>query len=147
MPERERLAFQTLETVNVPSPKSELVALMSLIRRVLEIDAELTPYDQTVGRNFQTWVFGRQAGSLKFLDEQMTWLRMIRDFVANSFHLNRDAFEHTPFAEHGGLGRMWKLFGFGDESALLIDELNEALTAYLPGEVRHRDVTPCLYVY
>ena len=125
MPERVWLAFQTLEAVNVPSPKSELVALVSLIRRVLEIDAELTPYDQTVGRNFQTWVFGKQAGSLKFSDEQMTWLRMMRDFVANSFHLDRDAFEHAPFAERGGLGRMWKLFG--DDSVALIDELNEYL--------------------
>ncbi|GAB3049000.1 type I restriction endonuclease subunit R [Spirosoma pulveris] len=127
MPARIWLAYQTLEDVKVPSPKSELVALVSLIRRVLEIDAELMPYDQTVGRNFQTWVFGKQAGSLKFSDEQMTWLRMMRDFVAGSFHLDRSAFEYSPFAERGGLGRIWQLFG--DDTYPLIDELNEALAA------------------
>ena len=127
MPARIWLAYQALSSTKIPSPKSELVALVSLIRHVLEIDAELTPYDQTVGRNFQTWVFGKQAGSLKFSDEQMTWLRMMRDFVASSFHLDRDAFEYAPFAERGGLGRMWQLFG--DETTLLIDELNEALAA------------------
>ncbi len=132
MPARVWLAYQTLEGVKTQSegrtpPKSELVALVSLIRRVLEIDTELTPYDQTVGRNFQTWVFGKQAGSLKFSDEQMTWLRMMRDFVASSFHLDRTAFEYPPFAERGGLGRMWHLFG--NETFGLIDELNGALAA------------------
>ncbi len=127
MPAQVWLAYQALEAVKLPSPKSELVALVSLIRHVLEIDAELTPYDQTVGRNFQTWVFGKQAGSLKFSDEQMTWLRMMRDFVASSFHLDRTAFEYSPFAERGGLGKMWQLFG--EESNVLIDELNEYLAA------------------
>jgi len=100
---------------------------VSLIRYVLEIDEALTPFDQTVGRNFQTWVFGKQAGALKFSDEQMTWLRMMRDFVATSLHLDRAAFEFSPFAERGGLGRMWQLFG--DESSSLIDELNDVLAA------------------
>lgn len=127
MPARVWLAYQSLEEVKSPSPKSELVALVSLIRRVMEIDTELTPYDQTVGRNFQTWVFGKQAGALKFSDEQMNWLRMMRDFVASSFHLDRTAFEYAPFAERGGLGRMWQLFG--EDTVGLIDELNEALAA------------------
>lgn len=125
MPERVWLAYETLNSVKIPTPKSELVALVSLVRRVLEIDTELTPYDQTVGRNFQTWVFGKQAGALKFSEEQTAWLRMIRDHVAGSFHLDRSDFEYAPFAERGGLGRMWQLFG--DETFGLIDELNEAL--------------------
>lgn len=127
MPARVWLAYEALSSIKVPSPKSELVALVSLIRRVLEIDAELIPYDQTVGRNFQTWVFGKQAGALKFSDEQMTWLRMMRDHVSISFHLDRTAFEYAPFAERGGLGRLWQLFG--DATFPLIDELNGALTA------------------
>ncbi len=132
MPAQVWLAFQTLDEVKTSTsgptpPKSELIALVSLIRRVLEIDTQLTPFDQTVGRNFQTWVFGKQAGTLKFSDEQMTWLRMMRDFVATSLHLDRTAFEYSPFAERGGLGKVYKLFG--DETFAIIDELNEALAA------------------
>jgi len=32
---------------------------------------KLTAYDKTVDRNFQKWVFEKQAGALKFDEEQM----------------------------------------------------------------------------
>ncbi|MFM7234797.1 MAG: DUF4301 family protein, partial [Flavobacteriales bacterium] len=35
------------------------------------------PYERTVNRNFQQWVFQKQAGALKFNPEQMEWLRMV----------------------------------------------------------------------
>lgn len=120
-------AYQALEKVNGNQPKSELVALVALIRRVLEIDPELTAYDQTVNRNFQTWVFRKQAGTLKFSEEQMEWLRMMKDVVARSIHLDRDDFQYSPFAEKGGLGKAWTLFG--EQTFTIIDELNESLAA------------------
>ncbi len=109
------------------SPKNELIALVSLIRRVMNIDERLTPYDKTVDRNFQNWVFQKQAGALKFTEEQMQWLRMIKDFIAGSFHIDRDDFELSPFNAHGGLGKMWQLFG--DRTDEIISEMNEALAA------------------
>ena len=77
-------AYEQLEKVNGNSPKNELIALVSLIRRITEIDPVLTAYDQTVSRNFQDWVFKKQAGTLKFNEDQMNWLRMIKDYVATS---------------------------------------------------------------
>lgn len=56
-PSRIWQAYEQLEKVNGNSPKNELIALVSLIRRVTEIDPVLTSYDQTVNRNFQDWVF------------------------------------------------------------------------------------------
>lgn len=53
-------ADEQLEKVNGNSPKNELIALFSLIRRITEIDPVLTSYDQTVNRNFQDWVFKKQ---------------------------------------------------------------------------------------
>jgi len=50
------------------SPKNELVALVSLIRRVAGIDQTLTSYDKTVDKNFADWVWKRQAGSDLDLD-------------------------------------------------------------------------------
>ena len=47
------------------------------------------------------------GGGQKFNEEQMDWLRMIRDHVANSFHLERDDLEMAPFDSKGGLGRMY----------------------------------------
>jgi type I restriction enzyme R subunit len=120
-------AYEQLEEVNGNSPKNELTALVSLIRRITEIDPVLTSYDQTVNRNFQDWVFKKQAGTLKFSEDQMNWLRMIKDYVATSFHLEMDDLDYTPFDALGGRGRMYQLFG--DEMNMVISELNEALAA------------------
>lgn len=109
------------------SPKNELIALVSLIRKVSGIDANLTAFDKTVDKNFQDWVFRKQAGTLKFSEEQMQWLRMIKDYVANSFHIDRDDFDLSPFIANGGLTKMWNLFG--EQTDEIINELNEALAA------------------
>lgn len=113
---------QTKET-----PKNELVALVALIRKVCRLDSELTAFERTVDRNFQTWVFQKQAGAAKFDEAQMNWLRLMKDYVANSFHIEKDDFDLNPFDAVGGLGKMWQLFGA--ETDALIDELNEALAA------------------
>jgi len=119
-------AYEQLEKVN-GQPKNELMALVALIRKVSGLDETLTAYDKTVDRNFQDWVFKKQAGTLKFTETQMQWLRMIKDYVANSFRLERDDFDLSPFNAHGGLGKMWQLFG--DKTDEIINELNEELAA------------------
>src|SRR5690606_27646713 len=43
------------------APKNELMALVSLIRKVTGIDETLTGFDKTVDKNFQAWVFKKQA--------------------------------------------------------------------------------------
>lgn len=120
-------AFEQLDNVNCGNPKNELVALVSLVRRVLGFDVALTSYDKTVDKNFQEWVFRKQAGALKFSTEQMEWLRMIKDHIAMSFHLDKEDLDYAPFDAKGGLGRMWQLFG--DKTEEIIAELNEGLVA------------------
>ena len=108
------------------NPVNELTTLVALIRRVCGWDKTLTPFDDTVRRNFQSWIMQHHAGSgEKFNEEQMHWLHMIRDHVANSFHIERDDLEMSPFDAQGGLGRMYQLFGARMEP--LLDELNEVL--------------------
>jgi type I restriction enzyme, R subunit len=119
-------AYEQLEQVT-GSPKNDLIALVSLVRRICGIDTVLTSYDKTVDKNFQAWAFKKQAGALKFTEEQMQWLRMIKDYVATSFHIEKDDFDLSPFNAEGGLGKMWQLFGEQTES--IIQELNETLAA------------------
>ena len=93
-------------------PINELTALVALIRRVCGIDATLTNYDDTVRRNFQNWILKRHSGGgEKFNEEQMDWLRMIRDHVAVSIHMERDDLDMAPFDGQGGLGKLHQLFG------------------------------------
>jgi type I restriction enzyme, R subunit len=57
----------------------------------------------------------------------MDWLRMIRDHIINSFHLDRGDLDMSPFNAKGGLGRMYQLFGTKTND--VINELNRALAA------------------
>lgn len=119
-------AYAGLENTN-GSPKNELTAIVALIRKISGIDTALTPYDKTVDRNFQEWAFRKQAGATKFNEDQMNWLRMIKDYVANSFHIEADDFDLDPFNRNGGLGKFYQLFK--NDYLSIIDELNENLAA------------------
>jgi len=119
---------RSLSEAEKTSPLNELIALVSLVRNVCGIDEMLTPYDKTVDKNFQDWVWKRHSGAgHKFTEEQMEWLRMIKEHVTSSFHIEKDDFDYNPFNSQGGLARMWQLFG--DETEKIINELNEVLAA------------------
>jgi type I restriction enzyme, R subunit len=119
-------AYEALEQCN-GSPRNELTALVSLVRKVSGLDKSLTAYDKTVDKNFQDWVFKKQSGPIKFNEEQMQWLRMIKDYVINSFHIEKEDFDLNPFNALGGLGKMWQLFG--EKTEEIIGEVNEELAA------------------
>lgn len=57
----------------------------------------------------------------------MQWLRMIKDYVVNSFHIEKDDFDLDPFNRNGGLGKFYQLFK--EDYEKIIEELNEALAA------------------
>jgi len=119
-------AYSQVEKVT-GSPKNEMIALISLLRKITGIDKDLTSFDKTVDKNFREWVFKKQAGTLKFNDAQMSWLRMIKDHIATSIHIEYDDLDYTPFDALGGKGKMWQLFG--EDCELIIAELNEVLAA------------------
>lgn len=121
-------AYALLDDYKGSQPATELTALVALIRRVCGIDATIAPFAETVRKNFQNWIMKRHSGGgQKFNDEQMEWLRMIRDHIINSFHLDRDDLDMAPFDSKGGMGRMYHLFG--DRMDSVIGELNEVLAA------------------
>ena len=126
-------AYATLEDVKNksrtgPQPKDELTALVSLIRRACGIDSELKAFDKTIDENFKNWIFKQNAGQHnRFTNEQMDWLRMIKDHVVSSYHIELDDLDYTPFDSQGGRGKMYQLFG--NEMNEIINELNEVLAA------------------
>ena len=90
-------AYALLDEYDGGQPISELTALVALIRRACGIDGKLSPYSETVRRNFRDWILKRHSGSgEKFNDEQMDWLRMIRNHIITSFHLDRDDLDMAP---------------------------------------------------
>jgi type I restriction enzyme, R subunit len=121
-------AYRQLDAYKGEQPMSELTALVALIRRVCGLDSNINTFDGTVRRNFQNWIMKHHSGgAAKFNEAQMDWLRMVRDHVANSYHIEKDDLEMSPFDAQGGLGKMHQLFGNQMDS--LLDELNEVLVA------------------
>ena len=121
-------AYAALEDVKSEQPKDELTALVSLIRRACGIDSELKAFDKTIDENFKKWIFKQNAGQHnRFTNEQMDWLRLIKDHVVSSYHIELDDLDYTPFDSQGGKGKMFKLFG--NEMNDIINELNKVLAA------------------
>ena len=76
--------------------------------------------------NLRNRVPSQHGGSWERLyEEQMEWLRMIREHIVSSFQLDRDNLNMAPFNSQGGMGRMCK--PFGDRVDGVIKKWNEAL--------------------
>ncbi len=112
------------------SAKNELTALVALVRHVTGIDETIQPFDRSVDTNFKNWIFSKNAGKHNaFSEEQMEWLRMIKDYVAASFQIDKDDFELDPFNRYGGLGKFYEIFSSDYDYEMILNELNEVLVA------------------
>jgi len=107
-------------------PLTELTALVALLRRACGLDQKLTPFADTVRRNFRDWILRKNAGK-PFNAEQTAFLQLIRDHVTTACRLEREDLDYAPFDAKGGLGKMYELFG--ERMDALIAEANQELTA------------------
>lgn len=106
---------------------AQLTDLVSMIRFEMGAAAELIPFAERVDSNFKAWTFRRNAGSVHFTDEQMEWLRMVKDHIAASLSIEPNDLELNPFDRKGGLGRFYEVFG--DEYEAILMEMNLELVA------------------
>ncbi|WP_123102168.1 type I restriction-modification enzyme R subunit C-terminal domain-containing protein [Acidithiobacillus sulfuriphilus] len=123
-------AYAALEASKVKgaSGRRILTDLVSLVRFAIHQDNELVPFPERVNTNFRAWLVGAAPRREKpFTAEQIRWLEMIRDHIAANLGIDPDDFEYAPFAQEGGLGRVYQLFG--EALQPLLDRLNEALVA------------------
>ena len=105
----------------------QLADLVSLIRFEMGEAETLAPFAERVNYNFQQWSFRRNAGAVHFTDEQMEWLRLIKDHIAVSLSVEPEDLDLSPFDRKGGLGRFYEVFGEDYEKILM--ELNVELVA------------------
>jgi len=122
-------AYAALEASKVKgaSGRRILTDLVSLVRFAIHQDNELVPFPERVNANFKAWLAGQESAGKQFNSDQRRWLDMIRDHIAANLGIEPDDFEYAPFAQEGGLGKVYQLFG--DELNALIEQLNESLAA------------------
>ena len=109
------------------STAAQLTDLISIIRFEMGYADSLAPFADRVNYNFMQWTLRRNAGAVHFTDEQMEWLRLIKDHIAASLSIEPDDLELSPFDHKGGLGRFYEVFGTDYEA--LLHELNIELVA------------------
>ncbi|MBK8592255.1 MAG: DEAD/DEAH box helicase family protein [Sandaracinaceae bacterium] len=104
-----------------------LTDLISLAKHAMGVEPELVSYADQASTRFEAWVAQQANTGRKFTEEQRAWLELIRDRIVVDLEVRMQDFDETPFAERGGLGKVWSLFGDGLET--IVDELNRELVA------------------
>lgn len=120
-------AIKKPDKVRGKSAIHQVADLVSLIRFEMGYVDNLQPFAETVNYNFMRWTLKRNAGAVHFTDEQMEWLRLIKDHIAVSLSIEPDDMELDPFDRKGGLGRFYEVFG--EEYEKILMELNVELVA------------------
>lgn len=106
---------------------AQLSDLISMIRFELGYQDKLTPFADQVNYNFMQWTLKKNAGADHFTDEQMEWLRIIKDHIIVSLSVEPEDLDLSPFDRKGGLGRFFEVFGKQYETILY--EMNRELVA------------------
>ena len=106
---------------------AQLTDLISIIRFEMGYTDNLTPFADKVNYNFMQWTLRRNAGAIHFTEEQMEWLRLIKDHIATSLSILPEDLDLTPFDRKGG--RLGFYDAFGDNYEEILQEMNEELVA------------------
>ena len=106
---------------------AQLADLVSMIRFEMGYIDKLVPFAERVDYNFMQWTLKRNAGNVHFTDEQMDWLRLIKEHIAISLSIETEDLELSPFDRKGGLGRFYDVFG--DQYEEIQMEMNVELVA------------------
>ena len=92
----------------------------------------MAPFSAEVNENFKKWVFEKNAGGgsrSQFTDEQMDWLRMIKEHITTSLSIKPEDLELAPFDAYGGLAKFYQLFEQTYGYIKILNEMNVALIA------------------
>ncbi|WP_316898188.1 type I restriction-modification enzyme R subunit C-terminal domain-containing protein [Pseudodesulfovibrio indicus] len=123
-------AYKRLEESKVRGAPSDkmLTDIISLVRFAVGLDKELEPFATKVEQRFNLWIGRQKKAGKEYSEEQMAWLRLIKNHLAANVEIAPKSFmESTALNDQGGLVAARKLFG--EELNTMLDDLNGALVA------------------
>jgi type I restriction enzyme R subunit len=127
-PERLWEAYETLDASRVRgSAGTVLTNIVSLVRFTLGDDDELKPFPEQVEERYAAWLVQQGSSGHFFTEEQLEWLRLIRDHLAASLSIEPRGLLDPPFSQRGGLGKARELFG--QQLDGILEELTRVVAA------------------
>lgn len=106
---------------------AQLTDLISIIRFEMGYTDNLSPFADKVNYNFMQWTFRNNTGAVHFTEEQMEWLRLIKEHIITSLSILPEDLDLTPFDRRGGLAAFYG--AFGDDYENILNEMNIELVA------------------
>lgn len=121
--------YRRLHAGQTRAPAGVLTDLVSLVRYAVGARAELEPMAADVTRRFELWLGREKRAGREYTEDQLAWLRLMRDWVANNVEVTMQDLRDMPdFTTRGGAARARQLFG-AERLPALVDELTDTLVA------------------
>jgi type I restriction enzyme R subunit len=120
-------AYEQVEANRVKgaSKGKHLTDLISLARHALGVDEQLVSFQDQAAERFAGWLAQQANRGRSFSAEQLGWLELIRDQIVVDLEVRMEDLDEPPFAQQGGLGKVYQLFG--EELGAIVSELNEVV--------------------
>jgi type I restriction enzyme R subunit len=104
-----------------------LTDLVSLVRFAIGEDDQLVPYADRVSERYAGWLLQQEQVGATFTDRERWWLDRIVEVIAASAGIVPADLDNPPFTENGGADGAIR--DLGDRAGVVLDELNQELTA------------------
>jgi type I restriction enzyme R subunit len=120
-------AYEQVETNRVKgaSKGKHLTDLISLARHALGVEDQLVSFQDQAAERFAGWLAQQANRGRSFSSEKLGWLELIRDQIVVDLEVRMEDLDEPPFAQQGGLGTMYQLFG--EELGAIVSELNDVV--------------------
>jgi type I restriction enzyme R subunit len=122
-------AYEQVEANRVKgaSKGKHLTDLICLARHALGVEEQLVSFQDQAAERFTGWLTQQANRGRTFSAEQLNWLELIRDQIVVDLEVRMSDLDDPPFAQQGGLGKVYQLFG--EELGSIVQELNEVVAA------------------
>ncbi|MBA2454861.1 MAG: DEAD/DEAH box helicase family protein, partial [Chloroflexia bacterium] len=101
-------AYETLDRTKVRgSAGTMLTNVVSLVRYATHQTDELVPFPEQAQARFDAWIVEQEGLGRTFTTEQRQWLQDICNHIGGNLRIERDDFDYVPFAQQGGLGKVY----------------------------------------
>lgn len=99
--------------------------LISLTQYAIGKIDRLEPYFDKVDRRFSDWLEENHKAGKTFTDEELEWLKMMKNYISSFLEINMISFNQPPFVNKGGAAKAYNIFG--PDLNRILYELNEKL--------------------